>query len=817
MQRLFNLALIRWLLVGLVGLAPSPLFAITAAWHPPIDSDGEKLTFLLTLRKKLPTLFRDSMRTRVDLFRLIRHQKEVLQTLSRDPLYLNSLEAQQMIQMDLVPPPGGIPVGQIQLNPKAVEAWKRELLAELEELRGDTVNGIFLVDFAEKLRLLADGLTEDSVDAASKVVEQTKRLGSIPRGMLSGELEALKLQQAAINSILLNHRKLGPSRDFSRLDAMVAEWERIKDLSRLNGLSREALQTARNVFAKKEVFRKMVGLAVFADLSARWDLSASWSEMSTRLKAVDENALIQFHDRDDFLAPRVMEVLRFAGISALDAGPSYQKLHRTVTDDLYDRVHHFVSQTQTLEGLATVPVRLVQVPPVLGVFRGFVGSDCSSRVSFPYPNDPDELVFFVLNPSLPSELKGYVSATRVNKGGETALYLHTISGSHISSGDVELILRGLDQSKSALGVSVILLPPREKLPALLNYPAISGVFKSHAQGQKRVQFAYFKPQLRRVLEDFSPREGYNSGQYDHQTQTPEGLALTFRNQLLTEIRTNVSPATSIFFESAADPESEKENLFEFLMEMSQRQMGEVFTQVIRIQEVSGLLDPSAFAEWMTLLQRGPDLARSESVGDFIRRMKKEVSERFNISGEFLTRYSYFLYPSVIECSDAFSASEIEQTAEWIIEDFRRNKFTNDETPWHLIHRFLFDGRLGHTRAFQRFFHQLADGLEHGRYADTVLAANAAGALIYVSREVHLALASALMRSDFSPVHLNEVRRAILLALNKISPECHEVSEALVTNLATEKNHQIIRILGQVLLKVDPVRWAEIFGLPRSAS
>ena len=62
---------------------------------------------------------------------------------------------------------------------------------------------------------------------------------------------------------------------------------------------------------------------------------------------------------------------------------------------------------------------LVEVHPLLSVFRGYIGGDCATSCSFAYPYSPEEKVFFILNKK--GEDVGYLNGTIVNleNGGQS--------------------------------------------------------------------------------------------------------------------------------------------------------------------------------------------------------------------------------------------------------------------------------------------------------------------------------------------------------------------------------------------------------------
>ena len=83
-------------------------------------------------------------------------------------------------------------------------------------------------------------------------------------------------------------------------------------------------------------------------------------------------------------------------------------------------------------------LKLVEVHPYLGIFRGYVGSDCSLECAFGFPNNPNYRVFFILNQK--GEDIGYVTGEKVFlPDRSTAFFINTINGLKVSGATTEII------------------------------------------------------------------------------------------------------------------------------------------------------------------------------------------------------------------------------------------------------------------------------------------------------------------------------------------------------------------------------------------
>jgi hypothetical protein len=163
---------------------------------------------------------------------------------------------------------------------------------------------------------------------------------------------------------------------------------------------------------------------------------ASWSDAEKSIAAIDASTLMQFQDREDLLAPLLEK----------HVSPPNKRFRDALLEIVSDRIEVFASNTITTVERAVNPLRLVEIPPPVAIFRGFSGSDCSSRYSFPYPNDPNVRTYFVYGHQ--EDLKGYVSTVDVDVHGQPSLYVITINGKQISGADTGLILRGLYQDRA---------------------------------------------------------------------------------------------------------------------------------------------------------------------------------------------------------------------------------------------------------------------------------------------------------------------------------------------------------------------------------
>lgn len=115
------------------------------------------------------------------------------------------------------------------------------------------------------------------------------------------------------------------------------------------------------------------------------------------------------------------------------------------------------------------PTKMVlrEVPPLVSIFRGFAGNDCSTLCSFPFVNSSKERTYLVYNNK--GEIKGYVQGTLLQTEKGSTIYLHTIAGPRISKADSFQIVSALETHKEKIGFSIITFPPTNKLAEMVNF------------------------------------------------------------------------------------------------------------------------------------------------------------------------------------------------------------------------------------------------------------------------------------------------------------------------------------------------------------
>ncbi|MEK7690970.1 MAG: hypothetical protein AAB425_08110 [Bdellovibrionota bacterium] len=267
-------------------------------------------------------------------------------------------------------------------------------------------------------------------------------------------------------------------------------------------------------------------------VGTRWDLppratrSEALSAYTAFKKAEDEfDRMVESAARQAVPRTRELNLLHLADPDSLDAVlghleqssqmrvPAKNRAVIEAVKKAQRRAATFASRVVARTESPARPIRLIEVPPVLGIFRGCVGGDCSTQYSFPFPNDPDERVFFIEDPES-GAIKGYITGTLVDTDQGPAFYTITANGPGLSTSDTINALQGLNLHLEELGAKHLLLPPQSLHKGLLNFPSVRAAY-GQSVGPGSIGIRYRNPAIRRILEQ-------NGSDYDSMDQNKIG-------------------------------------------------------------------------------------------------------------------------------------------------------------------------------------------------------------------------------------------------------------------------------------------------------
>ncbi len=149
------------------------------------------------------------------------------------------------------------------------------------------------------------------------------------------------------------------------------------------------------------------------------------------------------------------------------------------------------------------------------LYRGCVGSDCSTSTSYIFPVSPFERVFTIsrANGELPV---GYAAGVTLTSGGKSTFYLRDVASDTLTAGEAGLLLAAFHTIKQELGVEQIALATRNVLASLSHNQGIQTEIHKWSGEQSPLVFNPVDVQIRQqVLEKLA------SSSYDavraHQT------------------------------------------------------------------------------------------------------------------------------------------------------------------------------------------------------------------------------------------------------------------------------------------------------------
>src|SRR3954464_7200391 len=78
---------------------------------PPLQSDSQKLAFLLEVKRQIPALFSDAAKYDIDLFTLLQNEHDLVEKLKQYPKYQELFSQKPYFDLTVTPPKEGILVG----------------------------------------------------------------------------------------------------------------------------------------------------------------------------------------------------------------------------------------------------------------------------------------------------------------------------------------------------------------------------------------------------------------------------------------------------------------------------------------------------------------------------------------------------------------------------------------------------------------------------------------------------------------------------------------------------------------------------------
>ena len=627
---------------------------------PELETDEQRLRYLLYIRQHVPALFEEAARYDIDLLDLLENEARLLKMLlARHPDYVRQLQSRTDYLDITVIAQGEQTVVERRVSPEAVADWRRQLSVTLDELTEDSGGGS-----AEELifRKVRDLLAQKGRQSFSGFLAAISREfpDNLKQQLFHGGdprvIADLAVKQVLEQGLPQNFKpeKLGMPAGATDVQALI---ERFTELAEIEHRLRRHVS--------------LYNIMAAADGSIQTDVES----LRARISGLDANDLSMYGD-PDAIKPRVatMSDRYRAAFGALNA-KEVVRLARSFAAE-------FTSKTERVESAISGSLRLKEVTPDIGIYRGCAGGDCSTQYSFQFPNDPNERVFFVLDQESGKPV-GYFTGTIVDSLGKPVFYVITASGERMTSAQTMMALHGLDAAQAELGVTGIVLPEHGRVDGLLNFEQQRGVFIGSSSSSESVPIRYRNPKLRRTLEEFEYKGAINS--YDAVAENKSALPLRLSRESVRALRTEVR---RFRYGPPELPVLTDRLVLEFALDLHFSGRTEQMREVMAIRGVS----PDAVQKVLDTLANAKRLNVAEFEADVTRLLRETV-----LGEELITRKEYLLHQGRLRAPDAMAPANRAKTVKIIIHALREHEDLALEAE--VVDKFAQSFRT--ERAFQR--------------------------------------------------------------------------------------------------------------------
>ncbi len=727
---------------------------------PSLKNDIDFLFYLNGIQEQWPTIFQEAANFDTNVLQLIKDQQRLLTLLASDPNYISSFKNRQYLdllittQKELSVQSMRIStmaveqwkielhkaLSQISLSPQvSIKERLQELLSKqrdffeekakidsLREKSNRALQNVWGSDFNEELKKLfkkADFRKKDSgkrTEIAKATIKKMLSQANIDLE-LKGRLEALLQKdiediQAEVlglefHPLFINFfRSTIYKTDSVQQKLILLEKELINTIQNNKDLGEEKIKyfTTRLEHTRSAIncHQKLSVLKTELQNTCAENINeiVEKQKILGALYAVLQRGFSDFHNKIDSaeqLARQYLQTLTdddlafFADIDAVRDQLFFAPWLHTHVLGVFQS---FAQQKRSYQTKVSPgeQVSLQEIQPSVGIFRGLIAGDCASKLSFPYPNDPNERVFVILD-SKTNAPKGIISSTNVsikNNNGdmEDALYVITIAGKKLKAGDIELIFRGLEKMKVSLGVKHIVLPEKKNLPGLINYPSILGVYQQYASLGNNIKIVYKNQGIRKNIEDFKSEN--NTGIYDKMENNQQGVILHISPDNLDD-----SALTTVQKERYAQMiESKimsKEEMILFALQQHAAKRYDIVSAIL----ASLVADRSMaeFSEMIAILDNGGSQPQGQNLPDYLKNAQnlevlpvelyllkaQQVLEKLGLDKETISKQQTLFYKGRLNAPDAFAPKHLEQTAKEISLDLKRNQIS-PRCGWKVI-------------------------------------------------------------------------------------------------------------------------------------
>lgn len=482
-------------------------------------SIDQKLSFLGHLRREVPHLYSDF---------ILRNQ--AIEFLDRAQEAIEQLPFQKNKAFD------GKEILIYSNTPVAVKADIQELNKNIN----------LLIDFAQ------------SYDSSLSVVEALKL--EVKRAAM---LEGLRVGILRTKDVANTEAWLKIADAEEQIKAAAKIFENVNVINGLNprlvGINKdqitglEFIEAYKNAVSASTNTAYLYWLAVFGALKNEAFLARPVQEMSLLLKNITKEDLNLVSDQEKFMSV----VSRF--VKQVEVPPTvYWKFAKKSFSTLKSLgTLHEVASTQPY-------LTITRVHPYESYVRGSVG-DCSTCNSFAVPMAKNEEVYWIKKD--PRGVVGYLQISKVKVDGQSAAYLHTISGSDLSRTDTFAAIHAISEALPSLGVQRLVLPVAEKMKDIINYPEVEAAFKEIIKLGATVDIVYEDALDRAALAPFT-EDSFDLPETNKKGVEVKPADTKKFNQFSVKIRSTEVKPSSLF------PQISKQEALIITLELKNRELPE---------------------------------------------------------------------------------------------------------------------------------------------------------------------------------------------------------------------------------------------------
>jgi hypothetical protein len=648
---------------------------------PTIKSDEDRLKELMAIRQYIREIFIQGWKYDVEFFELLDAEAKLVEELRKNPDYDKLIRNRPELLDIRIQFDQPIRVEATTFKAGALELWKKSLLTLAKKAGSE--NKIQPLAWA-KTQLTA--ATRDDPRSLSVLVSLV-RDGDMKKRVSTEKDRVLKLE-------MLRQYFQNAGQFQVPIDKIPGFASNKTSETFSNTTPRDLIEPLMESIVAKE--NLLLATMIFRDKNA----DMTWAELQTRLALLDQADFVQFWDAEDFLKPTLH--------LALGEGEDSKPVAASLAHQIGRMQERYPKETKSYSATSLL---LREVPPYIGSFRGGCAQNCSTQLSFPYPYDPHERVFFIYDPeNLEEGPKGMLTGTTVERSdGKEVFYAITLDGPRISPADAITAIHALDNAKAQLGVEEILLPNKNRLDSLVNHPKAKAGIEQLLKNAREVPITYLNPEVRKTIQTF---ETYNGAEYDHIEQNPTAMSW----KPMAQFKGASTPVTVSPIGVLRRKALTKEQVIEFALEVAKANHHK---QEQRALEAVGL-DPEKFGELKKAIENDGRLRLTPQKGetgyfDEIRKSLKQIGIRSEAQIESLLARSHLFYLGRLKALDAFSGDHIKETRRQMITDLKLHLADNEnpEAGWDLFHKhaaLIFQGEAADLY-FSSLLHR--DGFDEG--------------------------------------------------------------------------------------------------------